>query len=91
MIKSTRLLRLSLPAGVAYTRDSGQCGMWISSFIIRSTERVSALLFLMLIRELTLFPNFPTTYHYTSKTPYVAIDERGLVRSIHLFLFSCVH
>ena len=27
----------------------------------------------------------------TSKTPYVAIDERGLVRSIHLFLFSCVH
>ena len=25
-----------------------------------------------------------------SKTPYVAIDERGLVRSIHLFLFSCV-
>ena len=22
----------------------------------------------------------------TSKTPYVAIDERGLVRSIHLFL-----
>ena len=28
---------------------------------------------------------------YTSKTPYVAIDERGLVRSIHLFLFSCVH
>ena len=31
-------------------------------------------------------------YEYrTSKTPYVAIDERGLVRSIHLFLFSCVH
>ena len=28
---------------------------------------------------------------FTSKTPYVAIDERGLVRSIHLFLFSCVH
>ena len=27
----------------------------------------------------------------TSKTPYVAIDERGLVRSIHLFLFSCVN
>ena len=27
----------------------------------------------------------------TSKTPYVAIDERDLVRSIHLFLFSCVH
>ena len=27
----------------------------------------------------------------TSKTPYVAIDERGLVNSIHLFLFSCVH
>ena len=29
----------------------------------------------------------------TSKTPDVAIDERGLVRSIHLFLFlfSCVH
>ena len=27
----------------------------------------------------------------TSKTPYVAIDERGLVRSIHLFFFSCVH
>ena len=27
----------------------------------------------------------------TSKTPYVAIDERGLERSIHLFLFSCVH
>ena len=27
----------------------------------------------------------------TSKTPYVAIDERGLVRSIHLFLFFCVH
>ena len=27
----------------------------------------------------------------TSKTPYVAIDERGLVRNIHLFLFSCVH
>ena len=27
----------------------------------------------------------------TSKTPYVAIEERGLVRSIHLFLFSCVH
>ena len=27
----------------------------------------------------------------TSKTPYVAIDERGLVRSTHLFLFSCVH
>ena len=27
----------------------------------------------------------------TSKTPYVAIDERGLVRSIHLFLFSRVH
>ena len=27
----------------------------------------------------------------TSKTPYVAIDERGLVRSIHFFLFSCVH
>ena len=27
----------------------------------------------------------------TSETPYVAIDERGLVRSIHLFLFSCVH
>ena len=27
----------------------------------------------------------------TSKTPYVAIDERGLVKSIHLFLFSCVH
>ena len=27
----------------------------------------------------------------TSKTPYVAIDERGLVRIIHLFLFSCVH
>ena len=27
----------------------------------------------------------------TSKTPYVAIDELGLVRSIHLFLFSCVH
>ena len=27
----------------------------------------------------------------TSKTPYVAIDERGLVRSINLFLFSCVH
>ena len=27
----------------------------------------------------------------TSKTPYVAIDERGLVRSIHLFLFSCMH
>ena len=27
----------------------------------------------------------------TSKTPYVAIDERGLVRSIHLFLFPCVH
>ena len=26
----------------------------------------------------------------TSKTPYVAIDERGLVRSIHLFLISCV-
>ena len=23
----------------------------------------------------------------TSKTPYVAIDERGLVRNIHLFLF----
>ena len=27
----------------------------------------------------------------TSKTPYVAIDERGFVRGIHLFLFSCVH
>ena len=27
----------------------------------------------------------------TSKTPYVAIDERGLVRRIHLFLFCCVH
>ena len=27
----------------------------------------------------------------TSKTPYVAIDERGLVRSIHSFVFSCVH
>ena len=27
----------------------------------------------------------------TSKTPYVAIDERGLVNSIHLFLFSCEH
>ena len=27
----------------------------------------------------------------TSKTPYVAIDEQGLVRSIHLFLFSCMH
>ena len=27
----------------------------------------------------------------TSKAPYVAIDERGLVRNIHLFLFSCVH
>ena len=26
-----------------------------------------------------------------SKTPYVAIDERGVVRSIHLLLFSCVH
>ena len=25
----------------------------------------------------------------TSKTPYVAIDERGLVRSIHLFFFLC--
>ena len=32
--------------------------------------------------------NKPTN---TSKTPYVAIDERGLVRSIHMFLFSCVH
>ena len=32
-----------------------------------------------------------TSLAITSKTPYVAIDERGLVRSIHLFLFSCVH
>ena len=29
--------------------------------------------------------------YLTSKTPDVAIDERGLVRSMHLFLFSCVH
>ena len=29
--------------------------------------------------------------YFTSKTPYVAIDERGLVRNIHLFLFSCLH
>ena len=32
-----------------------------------------------------------TIHYHTSKTPYVAIDERGLVRNIHLFLFSCVH
>ena len=37
--------------------------------------------------------NAPLNLDYvllTSKTPYVAIDERGLVRSIP-FLFSCVH
>ena len=38
-----------------------------------------------------VLPTENTTTRYTSKTPYVAIDERGLVRSIHLFLFSCVH
>ena len=32
-----------------------------------------------------------STRRGTSKTPHVAIDERGLVRSIHLFLFSCLH
>ena len=33
----------------------------------------------------------PPPKSITSKTPYVAIDERGLVRSIHLFFVSCVH
>ena len=35
--------------------------------------------------------NYAQNKYFTSKTPYVAIDERGLVRSIHLFLFSFVY
>ena len=42
-----------------------------------------------LVRE--IIPNTIPSHIHTSKTPYVAIDERGLVRNIHLFLFSCVH
>ena len=45
---------------------------------------------LVLSAQITLTIQYAGTIH-TSKTPYVAIDERGLVRSIHLFLFSCVH
>ena len=40
---------------------------------------------------LLLFGHKMIVHWITSKTPYVAIDERGLVRSIHFFLFSCVH
>ena len=42
----------------------------------------------MLVRFL---PSLTSASSSTSKTPYVAIDERGLERSIHLFVFSCVH
>ena len=35
--------------------------------------------------------SFQTDIQPVKRLTYVSIDERGLVRSIHLFLFSCVH
>ena len=53
--------------------------------------QVSSHLSLLELYRVEKYKNSALRSFITSKTPYVAIDERGLVRNIHLFLFSCVH